>query len=100
MTLAAWASASPKWNSPRRLQAARVSADYFRLFGAQVAIGRAFSRQEDEPGGPHAVVISHSLWRRRFGSNPALVGRTISLEYEPYKVIGVLARGVSNGPAG
>lgn len=85
---------------PETLKAARVSADYFRLFGAQVAIGRAFSRQEDEPGGPHAVVISHSLWRRRFGSNSALVGRTISLEYEPYKVIGVSRSRCQHGPAG
>jgi|SRR5579863_8167548 len=78
---------------PETLKAARVSADYFRLFGAQVAIGRTFSRQEDRPGGPHVAVIGNGLWRRRLGSDPAPVGTTISLEYETYKVIGVLAPG-------
>jgi len=83
---------------PETLKAARVSADYFRLFGAQVAIGRTFSRHEDEPTGPHVAVIGYDLWRRRFGSNSNLAGRTISLEYSAYKVIGVLARGATLDP--
>jgi putative ABC transport system permease protein len=78
---------------PETLKAARVSADYFRLFGAKIAIGRGFSKVEDGSGGPHVTVISYGLWRRRFGSNVTLVGRTISLDNESYKVIGVLARG-------
>jgi putative ABC transport system permease protein len=73
------------------LRASRVSADYFRLFGAHCETGRAFSAQEDRPGGAHVAVISHRLWRARFHGDPTLVGRTISLETEPYQVIGVLA---------
>jgi predicted permease len=67
-----------------------VSADYFRLFGAQVEIGRTFTAQEDIPGGPRLVVISDGLWRRRFGTDRSLVGRTILLAGEPHVVIGVL----------
>ena len=77
---------------PETLKAARVSADYFRLFGAKVAIGRSFSKAEDGPRGPHVAVISDGLWRRRFGSSATLVGITISLDNQAYKVIGVLAR--------
>ncbi|MBZ5623406.1 MAG: ABC transporter permease [Acidobacteriia bacterium] len=83
---------------PESLQAARVSADYFRLFGAQVAIGRPFSAQEDRPAGPRVAVISNRLWRGRFRGDPRLVGRTIPLEYESYLVIGVLAPGFSMSP--
>src|ERR1041385_3843451 len=58
------------------LEAARVSANYFSLFGARVTIGRAFSTSEDQPGGPRVCVISESLWRARFAGDPALIGRT------------------------
>ncbi len=78
---------------PESLRAARVSADYFTLFGAQMEIGRTFSTQEDSPGGPRLAVICDALWRARFGADPALVGRTISLDQDAYKVIGVLAPG-------
>jgi len=75
---------------PEALRAARASEDYFRLFGAPVKIGRTFSKREDEPGGGLVAVISDRLWRVRFHGDPRLVGRSISLESEPYKVIGVL----------
>ena len=78
---------------PEAIRASRVSADYFRLFGAEVEIGRAFSGEEDRHDGARVVVISHRLWRARFHGDPTLVGRNISLETEPYKVIGVIAPG-------
>jgi putative ABC transport system permease protein len=78
---------------PRPLETARVSADYFRLLGVDVALGRAFSNKDDRPGAFCAAVISHNLWRTRFGANPALVNHTISLDHEPCKVIGVLTPG-------
>jgi predicted permease len=83
---------------PESLQAARVSADYFRLFGGQIAIGRSFSAQEDGPAGPRVAIISSRLWRGRFRGDPKLVGRTIALAYEPYQVIGVLAPGFPVAP--
>ena len=76
---------------PESLRAARVSHDYFRLFGAPVKIGRVFSEREDEPGGGHVAIVSDRLWRVRFHGDPMLVGRTISLDSTDYQVIGVLA---------
>lgn len=78
---------------PEPLETARVSADYFRLFGADVLVGRTFSKKDDEPTAPRVAVISHGLWRSRFNANPALVGNTVSLNHEPRKVIGILAPG-------
>jgi predicted permease len=78
---------------PEALKAARVSADYFGLFGAKVEIGRIFSTAEDQVRGPRVAVISDSLWRARFGADPTLVGGTVSLEQNSYKVIGVIAAG-------
>ncbi|HEY2016918.1 MAG TPA: ABC transporter permease [Bryobacteraceae bacterium] len=75
---------------PEALRAGRVSADYFRLFGAKVRIGRTFSDREDQPDGARVVVISWSLWHTRFHADPTLMGRTMSLDSEPTKVIGVL----------
>jgi predicted permease len=73
-----------------QIATAHVSADFFRLLGAPVAAGRTFSPAEDLPGGGHVAVLSEGFWRRRFGSDPALVGRTLSLNGEPHEVIGVL----------
>ena len=54
-------------DQPEQLRDIRVSAAYFRVFGAPVAIGRTFSAEEDRPGGPRVAVISSGLWHRRFG---------------------------------
>jgi predicted permease len=77
---------------PERLRGIHVSADYFRLFGAQVEIGRTFTMQEVIPHGPRVVVISDGLWRRRFGAERSLLGKAILLAGEPHTVIGVLDR--------
>jgi predicted permease len=68
----------------------RVSADFFKLFGAHVVRGRTFSDEEDRPNGARVAVLSHSVWTRRFGSDPAVIGRPITLGSEPYTVIGIL----------
>ena len=75
---------------PEQLRAGQVSADYFRLFGARVVQGRTFSAEEDLPGGPKVTVISHGLWTRRFGSDPAIIGKTLSLSSDPHTVIGII----------
>jgi predicted permease len=73
-----------------QLRSGRVTADFFRLFGAPVARGRTFSAGEDLPGGPRVVVLAHRFWVRRFDSRSDIVGRSISLSGEPYTVVGVL----------
>src|SRR5215467_13227055 len=71
---------------PEQVKAIHVSRNYFRLFGARFQIGRSFTADEDRPGGGRLVVISHSLWERRFNANRELAGSTISLGNEPYLV--------------
>ena len=83
---------------PEQLKGIHVSADYFRVFGAPMAIGRTFTAEEDRPGGPAVVVISNALWRSRFGRDPGLVNRTIDLGGEPYVVIGVLGPSFLSDP--
>jgi putative ABC transport system permease protein len=67
-----------------------VSAEYFRLFGATVTLGRTFTAEEDRPGGGNFVVISDGLWHQRFGADQDIIGRSISLGGAPYSVIGVI----------
>ena len=75
---------------PEQLQSAQVSADYFRLFGAPVVRGRTFTQQEDLPHGEKVVLLSESCWQRRFGGDPQILGKTISLGGDPHVVIGII----------
>jgi predicted permease len=75
---------------PEQLRAGRVSADFFRLFGATPEHGRTFLPDEDRPLGPKVAVLSQRLWRARFEGNPAVIGQSISLSGEPHEIIGVL----------
>jgi len=77
-------------SEPLRVVAAQVQADLFDALGAQPIVGRAFTADEDRPGGPRVVVLAEGLWRSRFGSDPSVVGRTIELDAVPYTVVGVL----------
>jgi len=82
-----------KVDEPERVQYAIVSADFFATLGIQPLLGRAFRAEEDNPRNAPAVIVSHSLWRRRFGADPALVGNTITLDGQPREVCGVLPEG-------
>lgn len=77
---------------PERIFGAVVSADYFPLFRVKPILGRVFTREEDKPGGPSVTVISHSLWQRRFGADPNIIGREVDLGGKS-TVIGVLPSG-------
>jgi len=76
----------------QQVHATHVSEAYFRLLGAPMALGRAFTRDEDRPGGPHVAVMSYGLWQRRFAAEPGIVGKTISLSGVPYVIVGVVGR--------
>ena len=78
---------------PEQLHSAQVSADYFRLFGAPIARGRAFTQQEDLPHGEKVALLSENCWQRRFASDPQIIGKTISLGGDPYVVIGIVGAG-------
>jgi predicted permease len=75
---------------PEQIHGIHVSADYFRLFGAPVALGRTFTPDEDRPNGPHVAVLSYGLWQRRFAGDPQMAGKTISLSGVPYTVVGII----------
>jgi putative ABC transport system permease protein len=75
---------------PEQLKGIHVSYEFFHLFGATPVLGRTFTADEDRPRGGHFAVLSNGLWQRRFGSDPAMVGKTLALGGEPYTVIGVL----------
>jgi putative ABC transport system permease protein len=74
---------------PLRLSQARVGASFFQVLGVRAQLGRFFSAGEDSPGAPGVVVISDALWRSRFGADPGVVGRSISLDDVQYTVVGV-----------
>ena len=75
---------------PELIPAARVTVDFFRLYGAPVLYGRTFTPDEGRPKGGNVVVLGHDLWIRRFAADPKIVGKTISLGDVPYAVIGIL----------
>jgi predicted permease len=75
---------------PEQVKGIHVTSDYFHLFGARVERGRTFTAEEDRPHGPHVVVISDGLWRRRYGGDPQMIGKTIELGGDPYVVIGIV----------
>jgi putative ABC transport system permease protein len=69
-----------------------VAANYFSVLGAKMVLGRPFAAEEGQtPGASPMVVLSHSFWQRRFGSDPSLVGKTMTLNRQPFTVIGVAA---------
>jgi predicted permease len=79
---------------PERVWGQLVSGNYFSVVGVRPALGRGVAPAEDEaPGRDAVVVLSHALWRRRFGADPAVIGRTVPLNGQPYTIIGVTPPG-------
>ncbi|MHB1326619.1 MAG: ADOP family duplicated permease [Gemmatimonadales bacterium] len=88
-------------HEPERLEAQQVSWEFLRVLGALPALGRDFEAADDRAGAAGAVVLSDELWRRRFGTDPAIIGRPVTLSDESYVVVGVMPRQFENvlGPA-
>ena len=80
---------------PEQVWSSHVSADFFRLLGTKPVLGRDFLPEEERIGHQNVVMISYQLWQRRFGRDPAIVGKSIVLDYRPYQVIGVVPRDFS-----
>ena len=75
---------------PERVEGASVSASLFPLLGVQPVLGRSFRPEEDQPGRDNVVLLSHGAWQRRFGSDPTLIGKTLTLSGRVCSVIGIL----------
>jgi predicted permease len=75
---------------PERLSGVPVSQNFFQLLGIQPQLGRLFDEDECRWNGPKAVLLSYGFWKRRFGSDPSIVGRSITLNNTPHTVVGVL----------
>ena len=75
---------------PESLNATRVNAAFFSVLGVDPLLGRTFQNGEDNQGGPKVTVLTYALWQRRFGADPNIVGRALTLNGESYTVIGVL----------
>ena len=74
---------------PERLGGARVSADFFPVLGVPLAHGPGFSDEHERPGNERVVVISNALWRRRYAADPSVVGRSIDINGEAHRVVGI-----------
>jgi putative ABC transport system permease protein len=75
---------------PERITGGVATTSFFSLLGVRPALGRLFLPEEDRPGGPPVVVLSHSLWEHRFNSDPAAMGKGVVLDGKTYTVVGVL----------
>ncbi len=73
-----------------RVGGVSVTFGFFPTLGVQPALGRLFTAEEDRPGAPDTAILSDGFWRRRYGADPTLVGRTITLNARPFTVVGVL----------
>src|SRR5688572_5656661 len=75
---------------PERLGGVSVTHGFFATLGARFTLGRAFTEDEDRPGGPRAIVLTHAFWQRRYGGDPTIIGRTVRINAMPTTVVGVL----------
>lgn len=77
---------------PERVDGARVSSSLFPVLGVTPQLGRVFTEAEDVPGAAPVVLLTHGFWQRRFGGDPGVVGKTLTLNGNPWTVVGVLPR--------
>jgi putative ABC transport system permease protein len=76
---------------PEQIWVSTASTNLFELLGARPLHGRTFAPEESEPGRGAVVMLSHGLWQRRFGADPAVVGTSIQLDARPYLIVGVMS---------
>lgn len=75
---------------PERIEGRRISANLFPLLGVGAHLGRTFLPEEDQPGGNRVVVMSYGLWQRRFGADPSIIGKSLTLNGESCTVVGIM----------
>jgi predicted permease len=100
--VAAYDIAGPGFNltgeRPEQVRGIHVTEGYFRLFGAPAILGRTFTPREDSPNGGRVVVLSYGLWQRRFGGDPDIVGKSLSLGNQGYTIVGVIGKQFRSDP--
>jgi putative ABC transport system permease protein len=84
---------------PERLREGMLAADVFPILGTKPILGRVFLPEEEVRGKNRVLILGEALWRRRFGSDPSIVGKTVTLESTPFTVVGVMPAGF-NFPVG
>jgi predicted permease len=88
-----WLMALTGVETPRQLDAARVSGRFFGMLGDAPLLGRTLSAADERPGQDRVALLGYDLWRESFGGDTAVIGRSIRLDREAYEVVGVMPRG-------
>jgi putative ABC transport system permease protein len=95
--LARLSAVAPGWTfsltgagDPSKITVDRVSGDFFETLGTQPLLGRMMRADEERPGSPKVLVLSHRFWRTRFGGDPSVVGRTVRIDDQPHEIIAVM----------
>jgi putative ABC transport system permease protein len=78
--------------NPEQLTIGLVTTNYFQVLGVRAEIGRTLRAEDDAPGTPNTAVLSHSFWKRYFGGDVSVIGRSITLDEKPYTIVGVAAQ--------
>jgi putative ABC transport system permease protein len=96
--LGIWTWSSPSFTGvgaggAERVDGAQVAPDLFPLLGVHPLLGRTFLESEAQAGNDHVVILGYGLWQRRFGGDRSIVGKTVTVNLEPYTVVGVMPRG-------
>ncbi|HEY9282851.1 MAG TPA: ABC transporter permease, partial [Pyrinomonadaceae bacterium] len=94
------AAVSPQWtltltgvDEPANLRGLYASSNLFAALGVAPAVGRAFSAEEDRASAGRVVVIGDGLWRRQFGGDPSVLGKSLALDGQPHEIVGVMPAG-------
>ena len=77
-------------DGPQRISTLRVTSEFFRVIGVGPAIGRPFTAEEDSPGKNTVVILSYGTWQSRFGGDPSILGKTLDMDGQPIRVVGVM----------
>ncbi len=89
-TARTWVISIKGGDHPESLFGVITSSQLLQLLRVQPMLGRGFLPEEDQPGRDHVIILSYGLWQRRFGSDPAVIGRTVDVDQQNYTVIGVM----------
>lgn len=89
-TFRGWSVNVTGTDQPENINSRMVTFEYFKVMRAAPLLGRDFAEADDKPGAPPVTIISHAFWQQRFGGDPNVVGKQITLDDKPYTVIGVM----------